>query len=105
MGGIMANKTHCAEFLLENLEIQNNVIMQSYLHGEKKLFSGIKLHLSVPGVATGQRGVPSYWSAGIDQRGICSGKDRWIQALPLFEPAVRLEHGKSDAMRSLRHQR
>lgn len=28
MGGIMANKTHCAEFLLENLEIQNNVIMQ-----------------------------------------------------------------------------
>ena len=35
VGGIMANKTHCAEFLLENLEIQNNVIMQSYLHGVK----------------------------------------------------------------------
>ncbi len=36
VGGIMANKMHCAEFLLENLEIQNNVIMQSYLHGVKK---------------------------------------------------------------------
>ncbi|MBQ7208994.1 MAG: GDP-L-fucose synthase [Lentisphaeria bacterium] len=36
VGGIMANKTHCAEFLLENLEIQNNVIMQSYLNGVKK---------------------------------------------------------------------
>ena len=36
VGGILANKTHCAEFLLENLEIQNNVIMQSYLHGVKK---------------------------------------------------------------------
>lgn len=36
VGGIMANKLHCAEFLLENLEIQNNVIMQSYLHGVKK---------------------------------------------------------------------
>ena len=36
VGGIMANKTHCAEFLLENLEIQNNVIMQSFLHGVKK---------------------------------------------------------------------
>lgn len=36
VGGIMANKTHCAEFLLENLEIQNNVIMQSYLHQVKK---------------------------------------------------------------------
>lgn len=37
VGGIMANKEHCAEFLVENLEIQNNVIMQSYLHGVKKL--------------------------------------------------------------------
>ena len=36
VGGIMANKTHCAEFLLENLEIQNNVIMQSFLHKVKK---------------------------------------------------------------------
>lgn len=37
VGGIMANKTYPAEFLLENLEIQNNVIMQSYLCGVKKL--------------------------------------------------------------------
>lgn len=37
VGGIMANKTYMAEFLLENLEIQNNVIMQSYLNGVKKL--------------------------------------------------------------------
>ena len=36
VGGIMANKTHCAEFLLENLEIQNNVIMHSVLHDVKK---------------------------------------------------------------------
>lgn len=36
VGGIMANKTHCAEFLLENLEIQNNVIMQSFQHNVKK---------------------------------------------------------------------
>ena len=37
VGGIMANKTYPAEFLLENLEIQNNVIMQSYRNGVKKL--------------------------------------------------------------------
>jgi len=36
VGGIMANKTHCAEFLLENLEIQNNVIMESFRSGVKK---------------------------------------------------------------------
>ena len=36
VGGIMANKTHPAEFLLENLEIQNNVISQSFLNKVKK---------------------------------------------------------------------
>jgi GDP-L-fucose synthase len=33
----MANDTYRAEFIYENLSIQNNVIHQSYLHGVKKL--------------------------------------------------------------------
>lgn len=37
VGGIMANKTYPAEFIYDNLQIQNNVIHQSYLHGVKKL--------------------------------------------------------------------
>jgi len=37
VGGIQANIDHPAEFLYENLAIQNNVIHQSYLHGVKKL--------------------------------------------------------------------
>ncbi len=37
VGGIQANINHPAEFLYENLAIQNNVIHQSYLHGVKKL--------------------------------------------------------------------
>lgn len=36
-GGIEANNTYRAEFLYENLMIQNNVIHQSYVHGVKKL--------------------------------------------------------------------
>lgn len=36
-GGILANSTHPAEFIYENLEIQNNVIHQSYLNNVKKL--------------------------------------------------------------------
>lgn len=36
VGGILANQANNAEFLLENLEIQNNVIQQSFLHGVKK---------------------------------------------------------------------
>lgn len=37
VGGIMANNTYRAEFIYENLMIQNNVIHQSYLNGVKKL--------------------------------------------------------------------
>ena len=37
VGGIVANNTYRAEFIYENLQIQNNVIHQSYLSGVKKL--------------------------------------------------------------------
>lgn len=37
VGGIVANNTYRADFLYENLSIQNNVIHQSYKHGVKKL--------------------------------------------------------------------
>src|SRR3989338_5236232 len=37
VGGIMANKIFPADFIYENLKIQNNIIHQSYLSGVKKL--------------------------------------------------------------------
>jgi GDP-L-fucose synthase len=37
VGGIQANNTYRAEFLYDNLMIQNNVIHQSYIHKVKKL--------------------------------------------------------------------
>ncbi len=37
VGGIVANNTYRADFIYENLQIQNNIIHQSYLHGVKKL--------------------------------------------------------------------
>ncbi|MDP5158910.1 MAG: GDP-L-fucose synthase [Flaviramulus sp.] len=37
VGGIVANNTYRADFIYENLCIQNNVIHQSYLHGVKKM--------------------------------------------------------------------
>lgn len=41
VGGIVANNTYRADFIYENLMIQNNVIHQSYVHGvEKLLFLG-----------------------------------------------------------------
>jgi GDP-L-fucose synthase len=41
VGGIVANNRYRADFIYENLQIQNNVIHQSYVHGvEKLLFLG-----------------------------------------------------------------
>jgi len=37
VGGIVANNTYRADFIYENLQIQNSVIHQSYLNGVKKL--------------------------------------------------------------------
>ena len=37
VGGIMANKTYPADFIYQNLQIQNNIIHHSYLNGVKKL--------------------------------------------------------------------
>ena len=37
VGGIHANSTYPAEFIFDNLQIQNNVINSSYLHKVKKL--------------------------------------------------------------------
>lgn len=37
VGGILANNTYRADFLYDNLMIQNNVIHQSYVQGVKKL--------------------------------------------------------------------
>ena len=37
VGGIVANNTYRADFIYDNLQVQNNVIHQSYIHGVKKL--------------------------------------------------------------------
>lgn len=37
VGGIIANNTYRADFIYQNMQIQNNIIHQSYLHKVKKL--------------------------------------------------------------------
>jgi GDP-L-fucose synthase len=37
VGGIIANSTYRAQFIYENLQIQNNIIHQAYVHGVTKL--------------------------------------------------------------------
>ena len=52
VGGMQANDTFSADFLYENLMIQNNVIHNAYMQGAKKIASGFLLHLSKIGSAT-----------------------------------------------------
>jgi GDP-L-fucose synthase len=37
VGGIQANDTYRADFIYQNLQIQNNIIHQSYVNGVKRL--------------------------------------------------------------------
>lgn len=47
VGGILANNTYRADFIYQNLMIQNHIIHLSYLYGVKKItFSWVKLYLS-----------------------------------------------------------
>jgi nucleoside-diphosphate-sugar epimerase len=43
MGGIQANNSYPADFLLENLKIQLNVIETAWRSGVRRLFTGLKL--------------------------------------------------------------
>ena len=50
VGGIMANLQYRADFIYQNLQIQQNVIGESFRHGVKKLlFLGQHVHLSARG--------------------------------------------------------
>ena len=46
VGGVHHNNIHGADFIYENLQIQNNLIHGSFMNNVKKLFFWIKLHLS-----------------------------------------------------------
>ena len=46
VGGISANNTYRADFIYENLAIQNNIIFNAYKYGVKKLLSRQFLYLS-----------------------------------------------------------
>ena len=55
VGGIMANLNYRADFIYKNLQIQQNVIGESYRHGVKKLLFQY-MHLSAHGTAADEGG-------------------------------------------------
>ena len=67
VGGIQANSTYPADFLLDNLKIQNNVIENAWRWGEAVTVSRQQLHLSQVRVPTDPRRIPADRSAGAHQ--------------------------------------
>ena len=57
VGGIQANDSYPADFLLENLKIQTHVIETAWRWGEAVVVSGQQLHLSQVCRTTDQGGV------------------------------------------------
>ena len=66
VGGIVANSRYRADFIYENLMIQNNVIHASYLNNVKKLlFFGKYLYLSGKCSATDAGGLLAHFASRI----------------------------------------
>lgn len=65
VGGIHANAAYPAQFIYENLQIQNNVIHSAWQNGVKKIpLSGLVLHLSQALPAAHQRRILAYRRSG-----------------------------------------
>ncbi len=72
VGGIMANSLYRADFIMQNMKMQCNVISNAYLSWrEEAPLPGFYLHLSEGCTAAYEGGCAPHFSAGIYQRGIC----------------------------------
>ena len=68
VGGIMANSIYRADFIYKNLQIQQNVIGESFRHNVKKLlFLGQHLHLSARCRTADEGRCPAHLTVGIHQ--------------------------------------
>jgi len=73
VGGILANSTRPAEFIVQNLGIELNVIREAYAAGVKRLLFLGSSCVSEGLSATDPRGIPVDWPSGDDQSGLRHG--------------------------------
>ena len=91
VGGILANDQHPAEFLFQNLQIQNNLIHGAYQAGVRKLlFLGSSCIYPRLAAAAAEGGIPADRAAGADQPMVCRRQDRRHQDVPGLSPPVWL---------------
>ena len=89
VGGIMANLQYRADFIWQNLQIQQNVIGESFRHGVKKL------------LFLGSTCIPSR----IHQRAVCHREDCRAEDVRELQHPVRDELHRCDAYQPVRTER
>lgn len=84
VGGIVANNTYRADFIYQNLQIQQNVIGESFRHGVKSCCSWEVL-VFIPGrPATDARGLPVDRPAGVHERALRDSEDCRVEDVREF---------------------
>ncbi len=93
VGGIAANDAFPADFIRENLAIQDNVIHESLQRRrEAPALPGIELHLSARLPAADPRGIPPHRPAREDQPAPTPRQDRGHRDVRRVQRAVRHEY-------------
>ena len=91
VGGIEANRSRPADFLLQNLRIETQVIEAAWQAGvEAIVISGEQLHLPEICTAAHSRGIAAHWFTGGNQCLVCHREDHRNKALRGFAPPARL---------------
>ena len=104
VGGIYANDTYPADFIMKNLQIECNVIDAAYKNQVKKL-------LFLGSSCIYPRDCPQpikeeYLLSGyLDQRSLCAGQNRRTEDVRLLQPPVRNPLYQRDALQPVRNQR
>ena len=76
VGGIMANSIYRADFIYKNLQIQQDIIGESFRHNVKKLLFLASVRVFITRCRTAdERGCIAYFSVGIYQRAVCNRQD------------------------------
>ena len=103
VGGIHANNSRPAEFIRDNLLIQDNVIDSALSQRRRQVrVSGIELHLSQVGAATDQGRLSADRAAGAHQRVVCHREDRRGQDVSSVSAAIWIQGHLPDADQSVR---
>ncbi len=103
VGGIMANSIYRADFIYKNLQIQQNIIGESFRHNVKEVALPRQyVYLSTRCRTADEGRCIAYFTIGIYQRAVCNRQDRRTENVRELQPAIRHELHRRDADQPIR---